>query len=184
MSENGGSMPRTASVSVRRYRPGDYGDVLRLWNRAGGIHVSPSDSSSELERARKRDPDLFLVAEVAGRAVGVVLGRFDGRRGWINHLAVEPELQGRGVGRRLVHEVERRLLRKGCPKVNLHVLPTNRRALDFYAQLGYRPRDLVFVEKWLRPPRPARADRRGSSRRGPSRRSTGPPAELADPDRV
>ena len=46
--------------------------------------------------------------------------------------------------------VERRLLRKGCAKINLHIEPENRRVRMFYSELGYRRRDLLFMEKWIR----------------------------------
>lgn len=134
--------------SVRAYRPSDHARVVRLWN-ASGIHIGPSDSAQELERSRRRDPDLFLVAESRGRLVGVVLGRFDGRRGWIHHLAVASDHRRLGLGRDLVTRVERGLLRKGCAKVNLHIEPNNGDVSEFYSRLGYRHRDLLFMEKWI-----------------------------------
>ena len=140
---------RRKGWSVRAYRPNDHSRVVRLW-KASGLRVGSSDSARELERSRRRDPDLFLVAESRGRLVGVVLGRFDGRRGWINHLAVASDHRGLGLGRDLMTRVERRLLRKGCAKVNLHIEPENRRVRTFYSGLGYRRRDLLFMEKWIR----------------------------------
>lgn len=41
----------------------DYPAVLALWQTAGpGIHVSPSDSETEIRKKLERDPDLFLLA--------------------------------------------------------------------------------------------------------------------------
>lgn len=136
-------------VRIRRYLPSDYASVVELW-RASGIHISPSDAPREIERTRRRDPDLFLVAEFGSQIVGAVLGRFDGRRGWINHLAVDAASRHRGLGGRLMAEAERRLLLKGCAKVNLHVTPENEGASAFYQRIGYARRDMIFMEKWLR----------------------------------
>ena len=140
-------------VRIRPYVPADYAKVRRLWKEAG-LHESPSDRREELERERRRDPDLFLVAERAGRLVGAVLGRFDGRRGWVNHLAVTESSRRLGIGRKLMADLEQRLRAKGCPKVNLQVEPTNEAACGFYERLGYRRRELIFMERWLRGGRP------------------------------
>jgi ribosomal protein S18 acetylase RimI-like enzyme len=134
---------------IREYKPRDFASVRRLW-RAAGLRLGPSDTRLELERARHRDPDLFLVCAVGAHLIGVVLGRFDGRRGWINHLAVDPRFQGRGVGALLVGELEKRLRIKGCPKVNLHVLADNRYVAGFYRRIGYAPQNLLYMSKWLR----------------------------------
>ncbi len=143
-------MTRGSDYRVRAYRPRDFRAVTHLWVRTG-IRRGPSDRRNELDLARRRDPDLFLVAEHGRTVVGVVLGRFDGRRGWINHLAVDPRHQARGLGAWLVRQVERRLARKGCLKVNLHVEPANENVCAFYLRQGYARRELIFLEKWLRP---------------------------------
>ena len=68
----------------------------------------------------------------AGGIVGVVLGTYDGRRGWILRLAVHPDQRRQGFATRLVQEVERRLAALGCPRVNLHRLPDNAAGLSFW----------------------------------------------------
>jgi ribosomal protein S18 acetylase RimI-like enzyme len=77
------------------------------------------------------------------------MGCYDGRRGWINHLAVAAAWRGDGIGRRLVAEVERRLRAKGCAKMNLLIEPANVAVQGFYERLGYARDDLIFMEKWL-----------------------------------
>lgn len=149
-SSRGRESSRSAGerIRLRAYVPSDCAAVRRLW-RAAGLHVGPSDTRAALERSRRRDPELFLVAEARGRIVGAAFGRFDGRRGYVNHLAVASEARSRGLGGRLVQEIERRLRRKGCVKVNLHVEPTNAGVIAFYESIGYRPREMLFLEKWL-----------------------------------
>ena len=91
--------------------------------------------------------------------MGAVLGRFDGRRGWVNHLAVDARCRHRGVGTEIMRELERRLVSKGCRKVNLHVLRGNAGVCEFYESLGYARAELVFMEKYL----PRRATRSRSA---------------------
>ncbi len=159
-------------VRLRPYRPADYAAVRELWASAG-LRVGPTDTFARLERSRRRDPGLFLVAVAGPTVVGAVLGRWDGYRGSVHHLAVERARRGEGLGRRLLAELERRLRAKGCPKVNLHVEPENRRVVEFYVRRGYRERELVFLEKWIdpsvRPPgsAPTRSAGRPRRRRQP-----------------
>jgi ribosomal protein S18 acetylase RimI-like enzyme len=99
------------SIVLRAFRfEQDYRDVIDLWNRCGpGVQVRKSDDPEEIKKKMTRDPDLFIVAEDQGRVVGAVLGGFDGRRGLIYHLAVEPGFRVHGVGGMLMQEVESRL---------------------------------------------------------------------------
>ena len=78
-----------------------------------------------------------------------MLGAFDGRRGWIYHLAVAPGSRRAGTGASLLTELERRLGSKGCLKVNLLIEPENAGVTEFYEHLGYRRDELIFMEKWL-----------------------------------
>ena len=126
------------NLQVRPFSMADYAAVRDLWANAGdGLRLRPSDEPAEIEKKLSRDPDLFLVAEIDGRIVGVVMGAWDGRRGWLHHLAVDGEHRRQGVAGRLVCEVEERLRAKGCRKVNLLVLRDNQAARSLYRRLGY-----------------------------------------------
>lgn len=130
-------------VEVREFRyPGDYAGAIELWRTAGeGIHVGPSDAPDEIKKKLRRDPDLFLVAEVDGRLVGTVVGAYDGRRGHIYHLAVALPFRRQGVASRLMEEVELRLRRKGCIRCHLLVRDRNEAAKRHYERNGWQRLD-------------------------------------------
>lgn len=132
----------------RTYENGDYDQIIDLW-QAAGIQPTRSDTPAGLASILTRDPDLFFVMEDAGRIIGVVMGRYDGRRAWVNHLAVDPGRQGEGLGSALMDELEHRLRSLGCEKVNLLIAPSNGAVQGFYARLGYHRDDLIFMEKWI-----------------------------------
>lgn len=133
-------------MQIREFSLTDYEEVRRVWAESG-ITVKTSDDLLELLKKLERDPDLFLVAEDGGRVVGTVIGSWDGRRGWIYHLAVCPLHQKQGIGRMLVSEVEARLRAYGALKINLTLEAQNEGAVAFYQRLGYKVDKLVVMSK-------------------------------------
>lgn len=125
-------------MQIRQFTMDDYEAVYALWKSlVPAISLRPSDRREEIEKKLARDPALFLVAEEDGRVVGVIMGGWDGRRGWLHHLAVAPDYQDRGIGTALLAQVEERLRAKGCLKVNLLVHRDNEGARRLYKRLGY-----------------------------------------------
>ena len=74
---------------------------------------------------------------------------FDGHRGWIYYLAVDPALQSRGLGRRLLRHAERWLERLGAPKVMLMIREDNERVRGFYEHLGYGVEKRTIMSRWM-----------------------------------
>jgi ribosomal protein S18 acetylase RimI-like enzyme len=138
-------------ISLRAFRfEQDYPTVIELWNRCGpGVQVRKSDEPEEIKKKLERDPDLFIVAEHQGRVVGTVLGGFDGRRGLIYHLAVEPGFRVHGVGGKLMQEVEARLAQKGCIKAYLLVTLENEEVIPFYEKRGWNEMPMHLFGKNL-----------------------------------
>jgi ribosomal protein S18 acetylase RimI-like enzyme len=136
------------SIQIRNFHIEDYDEVVAVWVQAG-LELGQSDDREGIEHKLTRDADLFLVAIDGDTIIGVVMGTYDGRRGWVNHLAVSVQYKGQGVGTQLMQEMERRLHEKGCAKVNLLITPTNAAVQDFYQRLGYQRDELIFMEKWL-----------------------------------
>lgn len=131
---------KAAGARVRTYiHDQDYDAVYALWERAGpGIALRPSDERAEIARKLTRDPDLLVVASSGRLIAGAVMGGWDGRRGYVYHLAVDARWRRKGLGRALMLELERRLVLKGCRRMNLLVAPEASGATDFYERLGWQ----------------------------------------------
>ena len=71
------------------------------------------------------------------------IGGFDGRRGSIYHLAVAASFRGRGIGARLMGEIESRLRSKGCLRCYLMVTTDNEEAMHYYEKRGWERMDYV-----------------------------------------
>jgi GNAT superfamily N-acetyltransferase len=132
---------RTATVA-------DAESLVTLWE-AAGLTFDRSAVAAELAALLEREPLVLVQTSESGEIIGAVLGTFDGRRGWVNRLAVRQDMRGRGIAAGLMAELERRLADAGCRKVNLLVEPANAGVTGFYTAVGYSARDLMFMQKWL-----------------------------------
>jgi ribosomal protein S18 acetylase RimI-like enzyme len=135
-------------LAIRPFAPGDREAVIRLWTRCDLV-VDWNNPGQDIERKLQVNPEWFLVGVVGDRIVGSVMAGYEGHRGWINYLAVDPDLQRGGLGRRLMEEAEARLLAAGCPKINLQVRASNEEVIEFYRAIGYSVESVVSMGKRL-----------------------------------
>jgi ribosomal protein S18 acetylase RimI-like enzyme len=77
------------------------------------------------------------------------MGGYEGHRGWINYLAVSPDLQKSGYGRQLMKAVEKKIAEQGAPKINLQIRTSNVDVIAFYKAIGYKRDDVVGMGKRL-----------------------------------
>ena len=129
-------------VTVATFEDHHLDAAVALWAATEHLGPTPPD---EVAALRAHDPGLVLVAEDDGELLGVVLGSFDGRRGWISRLAVADTARRRGVARALVAEVERRLAARGCRQVNLLTFDDNADGRALWASLGYHATERVVL---------------------------------------
>jgi len=120
---------------IREVRVDDIEALLALW-RATESGPSVTDTPQHLSMLVEKAPDLFLAAEADGRIVGSVLGGWDLWRGHIYRLAVHPDVQRRGLARRLVSEIEVRLRARGATRIYALALPRDA-ALAFWQTQPY-----------------------------------------------
>lgn len=99
--------------------------------------------AEDVDFFERRSPDDVLVAERDGVAVGyTTLGRptpLECNRHvlHIQGLAVDPALQGQGIGRALIEAAATEAARRGARKLGLRVLGGNTTARALYASCGF-----------------------------------------------
>ncbi len=130
----------------------DYDAVLALWERAG-LPYEPHgrDSFSAISRQLQSLGHLMFVAEADGQIIGTVFGSHDGRKGWINRLAIDPRYRRQGLAQRLIEEAENALACEGLTIVAALVEAPNKPSLKLFRKLDYEERrDIVYFRKFLR----------------------------------
>ena len=124
-------------MQIRPFDEADTETVVALWERCG-LTRPWNDPRRDIERKLTVQRELFLVGvDHAEAVVATAMAGFDGHRGWVYYVAVEPDRRGEGFGRQLMAQVERSLEAMGCPKANVQVRTGNERVRAFYERLGY-----------------------------------------------
>ena len=124
-------------IQTREFGIDDYDAAVELWNRVEGLDVAEGDDRETIRRFLARNPGLSRIAADGAKIVGAVLCGHDGRRGYVYHLAVDPEYHGRGLGRRLIDECLAGLKRAGLERANILVAKDNPRGLEFWRRSGW-----------------------------------------------
>ncbi|OEF25379.1 GNAT family N-acetyltransferase [Vibrio rumoiensis] len=132
-------------VIVREMDIADYDSVIALWCQTEGMSIRDADSRESIGRYLERNSGLSFVAESESEIVGAVLVGTDGRRGYLQHLAVSPKFRGQRLGCELVSTSLDALSKLGIPKTHLFVYNDNVSAQQFYEKLGWFPRDEIRI---------------------------------------
>lgn len=135
-----------AGCSIEKATEQDITSMLNLWKTIPGL--GEGDGEESLRNFMERNPSTCLVLREKEHLIGTVLGGFDGHRGYIYHLAVHPDYQGRGYGKALFSRVTRELRSLGAPKIHLFVFRDNQQAITFYQGQEGQLRQDIHVFSW------------------------------------
>jgi ribosomal protein S18 acetylase RimI-like enzyme len=143
---------RSDGLGIRKFRIEDYDRVMELW-ASGDLPLKPQGRDSRENIARQIGlPNVrFLVAEEGkgGRVIGTVLATHDGRKGWINRLAVDPVVRRKGIGARLVRAAEDWLGSQGMDILACLIEEDNAVSMAVFEKLGYmkHPEIIYFAKR-------------------------------------
>ena len=93
----------------------------------------------------ERNAGFCFVAVEAGTIIGTILCGNDGRRGYLYHLAVDPNLRRRGIGKRLLDRSLQALKVSGIDKSHIMVFGSNESGLQFWQGAGWKTRPEIVL---------------------------------------
>ena len=154
MSENG-------KPNITKATRGDLQEILSLQYLAyqsearllNDFDIPPLKQTFQ-EISEEYDKGIVLKAEYGGNIIGSVRGYCEGDTLYIGKLIVHPEMQGRGIGTRLLTEIERRVPNR---RYELFTSSESKRNLRLYERLGYKAFDrrqidnnltFIYLEKY------------------------------------
>ncbi len=112
------------NANIRSIVSEDIERVVCLWAECGLV-VSWNDPGKDFQRKLDHGRDQFLVCELDDDIIASAMYAYDGHRGSVNYLAVLPRFQKCGIGLQLMRDIENRLTKLGCPKINILIRHSN-----------------------------------------------------------
>jgi N-acetylglutamate synthase-like GNAT family acetyltransferase len=147
--------PADIAVTLRLAGEHDAPQLARLVNRAyeveqffvDGARTTTEEISAMMSRGR------FLVLDCAGGLAAAVYVKTEGEGAQIQMLSVSPELQGTGLGTRLVAVAEALSTAVGCRSMSLQIVNLRDELGLWYRKLGYREtQQLPYVDRPIKKP--------------------------------
>ena len=137
-----------SSLLIRPFQTEDEDALVALWKMCE-LTVPWNNPHKDIARKLQVQPELLLVGILDNSLIATVMGGYEGHRGWINYLAVNPDFQGKGYGQEIMNSVETGLREMGCPKINLQIRRGNDKIASFYQKLGFTNDHVVSMGKRL-----------------------------------
>jgi len=131
----------------------EYDELIALWERCGlSFDRDNRDRQDKIEKQLFDDHVVILTMKTdEGEMIGSVVGSFDGRKGWINRLAVDPEYRGRRLAARMIEKAEEMLAEMGAGIIAALIEDVNFPSMAAFRNCGYEGWDhIVYFRKKLK----------------------------------
>jgi len=136
--------------TIRQYEDAtDRIQVVELWRNVFGYETAHNEPNLAISKRIATNDGLFFVAVENTDIAGTIMAGYDGHRGWLYSVAVDPKIRLNGLGSSLVRHAEKALTDLGCMKVKLQLLATNEATATFYKSLGYSVEPNISLGKLL-----------------------------------
>ena len=137
-----------AALSIAPIEDRDIAEVIALWQRCGSTRPW-NDPAADIALARRGDNSTVLIGRCDGALVASVMVGYDGHRGWVYYVTVDPDQRYLNFGRAIMNGAEAWLRERGILKLQLMVRKDNVQVHAFYRSIGYYNQETVTFAKWL-----------------------------------
>src|SRR6267143_5520786 len=140
-------------VRIRFLTELDIARIVAIDERLTGVY-RPDIWERRVMYYLRRDPDACQLAEMGGKVVGFMLADLRGGEfgleetsGWIERFGVDPDFQGRSIGRRLFEAVVEHLKTQGATTVRTLVEKSGSELATFLRAVGFKDAPLTALER-------------------------------------
>ncbi len=126
----------------------EYERILELWDECG-LPYKPEgrDTKENIAEEIRKQPEYWIGSYDCDTLVGIIVGTDDGRKGWINRLAVDKDYRNEGIGSKLVNLLEKEFEDKGFKIWAALIEPDNPDAMEFFEKKGFEDLDIKYYSK-------------------------------------
>ncbi len=125
-------------AKMRKLSIVEYDDIIRLWAEAGLTYKPKGrDSQASMAKEMALDGVQYFGYYEDNQLIGVGLANYDGRRGWINRLAVHPDFRGKNIAGELIAECEKFLKSKGAVVLAALIEDINEPSMTCFEKAGF-----------------------------------------------
>ena len=146
-------MIKNPKIKIRPFKIEDYREVVHLWKLVK-LPFKPRgrERFQKIKKEISNKNTTFLIAEMDQKIIGTILGTHDGRKGWINRLAVHPDFRNQRIGSFLLSEAEKQLDRSGIDIIACLIEEDNPESILFFQKAGYQKnKEIIYFTKKKHP---------------------------------
>ncbi len=128
-------------IRLRPLRIEDYDSMVECWSKSAlPIKIKGRESKESIRKEMLFTGAFFVGAfdfAKGEKLVGLAIGNYDGRRGWINRIAVLPEYRNKGIASALINRTEEFLRDSGAKVIAALVSKSNKVSRNLFEEQGY-----------------------------------------------
>lgn len=117
--------------------------AMRLYDGLKFAAASQFSEETEKRATREAENNITLVALDNGTLIGTITGHINGKVLSFEMFGVSPDYQKKGVGKKLLDELERRGREEGCQTITMDTARGAKDLVHYYTNRGYRKVNLV-----------------------------------------
>jgi hypothetical protein len=137
-----------AALGIGALEPFEIEAAVKIWGEAGLLRPW-NDPRQDIRVALESPASTVLAGRLDRILAATAMVGFDGHRGWVYYVAVDPRFRRRGFGAAMMGAAEAWLKARGAPKLELMVRAENHTVVGFYEALGYKKSDAIVMQRVL-----------------------------------
>jgi len=144
---------KETKITIRNASQKDLDTILRIWQDAELIHKPKGRDTKYNLHSQLQLPQIrVFMASSEGKDVATIMVTHDGRKGWLNRLAVLKIYRNKGIAQKLIAHSEKWLASQGLKIYATLIDDPNDPSMNLFEKAGYtKHNDIVYFTKKLHP---------------------------------